>query len=81
MFHEATVALERGEAESQAKFQRYIEGGKTVQDVVEYMLQNGLRFAAATANDEAAYRAIHSALATYDIAVNAQGSNYTASKE
>ena len=79
-FHEATVALERGEAESQAKFQRFIEGGKTVQDVVEYMLQNGLRFAAATANDEAAYRAIHSALATYDIAVNAL-SQFTAAKE
>lgn len=76
-FHEASVALERGEAENQAKFQRYIEGGKTVQYVVQYMLENGLRFAAATANDEAAYRAIHSALATYDIAVNA-GLQFTA---
>jgi hypothetical protein len=69
-FHEATVALERGEAPVQAKFQRYVEGGKSVQEVIDYMVQNGLRFASATATDEPAYRAIHSMLASYNIAMN-----------
>jgi hypothetical protein len=70
-FHEATVALEKGEAPVQAKFQREIEGGRSVQDVVDYMVKNGLRFGPATAKDEPAYRAVHSALATYDVAMNA----------
>lgn len=70
-FHEATVALEKGEAPLQAKFQREIEGGRTVQELVDFMVKNGLRFGPATANDEAAYRAVHSALATFDIAMNA----------
>ncbi|MBI2804443.1 MAG: hypothetical protein HYX68_05590 [Planctomycetes bacterium] len=71
-FHEATVALERGEAPVQADFQRYIESGKSIQEIAKYMVTRGLRFASATAADEAAYRAIHSALATYNIALNAQ---------
>jgi len=70
-FHEATVALEKGEAPVQAKFQREIEGGRSVQELVDYMVKNGLRFGPATANDEPAYRAVHSALATFDIAMNA----------
>ena len=70
-FHEATVALEKGEAPIQAKFQREIEGGRTVQDVVDYMVKSGLRFGPATAKDEPAYRAAHSAMATFDLAMNA----------
>jgi hypothetical protein len=70
-FHEATVALEKGEAPIQAKFQREIEGGRSVQELVDYMVKNGLRFGPATAADEPAYRAVHSALATFDIAMNA----------
>jgi len=69
-FHESTVAIEKGEAPIQANFQRFIEGGKSVQDVADYMVQNGLRFGPATANDEPAYRSAHSALASYDIAMN-----------
>jgi len=69
-FNEATIALERGEVAVQAKFQRFVEGGKSVQEVTDYMVQHGLRFGPATANDEAAYRAIHSLLASYNIAMN-----------
>ena len=69
-FNEAAFALEKGEAPLQAKFQRFIEGGKSIQEVADYMVQNGLRFSPATADDEAAYRAVHSALATFDIAMN-----------
>jgi len=71
-FYEGTVALERGEAPVQAKFQRFIEGGKSIQDVVDYMITHGLRFASATAADEAAYRTFHANLASYDIALHAQ---------
>jgi len=41
--------------------------------VVDYMISKGLRFAPATAQDEAAYRAFFSALVAYDVALNAQG--------
>jgi hypothetical protein len=71
-FHEATIALERGEGTHQAKFQREVEGGKSVQEVVEYMIREGLRFAPAGARDEAAYRAFHSVLANLNIAMNVQ---------
>jgi hypothetical protein len=71
-FNEATIALERGEAAAQAKFQRFVEGGKTLQELADYMVKNGLRFAPATASDEAAYRAVHSMLANYNIVMNSQ---------
>jgi hypothetical protein len=71
-FHEATIALERGEAPVQSKFQRFTEGGKTVQEVADYMITNGLRFSSATAGDEATYRAFYTILASYDVNLNAQ---------
>lgn len=40
--------------------------GKTVSDLVKYMTDKGLEFAAAVPGDEAAYRAVHNALAAYD---------------
>jgi hypothetical protein len=40
--------------------------GKSVGDLVEYMKNKGLEFAAAVPGDEAAYRALHNALAAYD---------------
>jgi hypothetical protein len=40
--------------------------GKTVGDLVQYMAAEGLEFAAAVPGDEAAYRAVHNALAAYD---------------
>lgn len=71
-FDQAATALERGEAPVQEKFQRFVAGGRSVQEVADYMIQNGLKFAPATADDEAAYRAVYSGLATLDIAMNAQ---------
>jgi hypothetical protein len=41
-----------------------------VPDVARYLIDRGLRFAPAVAGDEAAYRAMHTALAGYDVAVN-----------
>ncbi len=70
--YEGTRALENGEAKVQADFQKFVEGGKTVQEVTDYMVNNGLRFTGASATDEAAYRVIHSALASHNIALNTQ---------
>jgi len=73
--YESTRAIERGEAINQVRFQRFIENGKgtkSVQEVTDYMIKEALRFGPATANDEAAYRAVHSAMANYNIAMNSQ---------
>jgi hypothetical protein len=48
----------------------------TVGEVVKYMADNGLQFAPAVDGDQAAYNALHRALANYDVA----GSNATASE-
>jgi hypothetical protein len=69
-FYEATVALERGEAQIQAKFNRFVEGGRSVQEIADYLIKNGLKIGPATAADEAAYRAFHTGLASYDVVVN-----------
>jgi hypothetical protein len=45
---------------------RYRAQGKDVAELVNYMGNNGLRFAAATPGSEAAYSALHHALALYD---------------
>ena len=48
----------------------FVGKGKTVQDLVDYMVQKGLRFAPAVSGDEAAYQALYSALQAYDLAFN-----------
>jgi hypothetical protein len=47
---------------------KYTLKGKTVPDVVKYMVDQGLQFAPAVPGDEAAYAALHQALAAYDLA-------------
>jgi len=72
-FEEALLALEKGDAVDYFNFQKYVSGGKSVQDVAKYMIDRGLRFAPAVAGgDEAAYQAMLSALAAYDVAINTQ---------
>jgi hypothetical protein len=71
-FEEAVLALQKGDAVDYFNFQKYVGGNKTVQDVVNYMVDRGLRFAPEVSGDEAAYVAMHSGLAAYDIAVNTQ---------
>jgi hypothetical protein len=44
----------------------YVAKGPTVQDLVDDMAKKGLTFAPATPGDEAAYQALHTALAAYD---------------
>jgi hypothetical protein len=51
---------------------KYTARGKTVQDLVKHMAERGLRFAPALAGDEAAYLALHRALAACDASAQAQ---------
>jgi hypothetical protein len=69
-FTAACLALENGEAPAYFKFRKWSSGGKTIQDVVDYLVKEGLQFAAAVPGDEGAYRAIHSALAAYDLEIS-----------
>jgi hypothetical protein len=50
--------------------QKFSAKGKTVAELVKYMSDKGLRFAPATPGDEAAYRALHQALANYDMSIS-----------
>lgn len=61
---------------------KYLNGtfaaqGKTVPDLIEYMKNNGLRFAPAVTGGESAYLALHQALADYDAAVATQAAAQT----
>jgi hypothetical protein len=79
---DARKALEKGEAQHQAEFMRWVStGGKTVQDVVDYLISKGLKFAPAGMHDEAAYRAFFSALVAYNVALNAHAEAPAPAKE
>ncbi len=71
-FDDARLALEKGDAKAYFAFQKFVRGGKTVQEVSDYMIAQGIRFAGAVDGDESAFHAFHSALAAFSIAVNAQ---------
>jgi hypothetical protein len=69
-FDAACIALDNGEAVGYFNFQQWIGGGKTIQEVVDYLAREGLLFAPAIHEGESAYRAAHSALAAYDLDVS-----------
>jgi hypothetical protein len=46
--------------------QQWVAKGKNVAELVDYMKNNGLKFAPAVPGDEAAYRALHHAMVAYD---------------
>ncbi|HWP84774.1 MAG TPA: hypothetical protein VNN17_06260 [Terriglobia bacterium] len=61
-------ALENQEAAVKYfNYLNWIKGGKTVDELVQYMAKEGLRFSNATEGDEAAYEAAYAAFASYDI--------------
>lgn len=62
----------RNVAQDYFQFQNFVKGGKTSEEVTQYMLKNGLTFAPSTEGDEAAYQAMYSALANLDLAFNTQ---------
>jgi hypothetical protein len=69
-FDAAVLALEKGETVPYFRFQNWIDKGKTIQDIADYMIREGLSFAPAVPGDEQAYRSLHSALAAYDMEVH-----------
>jgi hypothetical protein len=72
-FKSALVALNEPEnAIKYFNYQKWATGSKTIKELVDYMLKEGLRFAPAVQGDESAYRALQGALAAYDNAYNHQ---------
>jgi hypothetical protein len=72
-FDDALTALENGDATAYIDFQsKFGSGGKSVQQLVNYMSANGLRFAPSTNGDEAAYQALHDALVGWSVALENQ---------
>lgn len=69
-FRDARQAIEEGQMAVQDKFSRFVVGGKSMQDVADYMVSNGLRFAPASSNDVAGYQALFDGLRHFDIALN-----------
>jgi hypothetical protein len=67
---DARLALERGEAMTQLNFQKWAAGGKTLQQLVDYTINNGLKFTTAIQGDEFAYRAVYSGMVALDVALN-----------
>ena len=68
--NDARLAIEGGQVPVQLSFQKFIGGGKKMGEVVNFMVENGLVFAPATQADEAAYRALYSALVAYNVGFN-----------
>lgn len=58
----------------------WVAKGSTVADLTRHMSSQGLKFAPATAGDEASYTALHRSMATYDTALNSQAPKQTAKK-
>jgi hypothetical protein len=69
---QARKGIDKGSAGAQVQFQQMLAKGeiKTLGDLLNVMMARGWRFGPALASDEAAYRALHAALASYDIALN-----------
>jgi hypothetical protein len=73
-FDEAIQAL--GQTDAGHTFDRtYTARGKTVEQLVDHMARHGLTFAPAVLGEEAAYRALHEALAAYSIALRPANDN------
>ncbi len=68
----ATRAISSGGAAAQVEYQRLVSKGEihNLNDLVKVMVTRGWRFAPALPSDEGAYRALHSALASYDVALS-----------
>jgi len=68
----ATRAIGSGSAAAQVEYQRMVSKGeiRNLNDLVRVMVARGWRFGPALSSDEGAYRALHSALVSYDVALN-----------
>jgi septation ring formation regulator EzrA len=82
-FDDATAAIESGDAASQFDFQKMITDSKVqnLNELVNLMVDRGWQFAPALQVDESAYRALHSGLVAYDIALNSSVATAAEPKE
>jgi hypothetical protein len=72
-FDAAVLAMEKGDAVLSLDFQqKFARGGKTVQELVDYMKNKGLHFAPANAGEERIYQALQTALAAHSMALHNQ---------
>jgi hypothetical protein len=70
---DAVRAVERGDAPSFFAFQKFArEGNRSVQSIVDFMLDRGLTFAPSVEGEQAAYQALYQAMAAYNLALNEQ---------
>lgn len=68
----AVRSISSGEAAAQVQFQQMVANGKinNLAELVRVMVGRGWRFGPAGPTDEGAYRALYSALVSYDVALN-----------
>jgi hypothetical protein len=59
-------------AKKHFEYQKFSTGGKTAQELVQFVRDNGLTIAPANPGEEGAYEATYSVLANFDIAFNTQ---------
>jgi hypothetical protein len=71
-FDDAIRAVERGDTAPFFEFRKFVRGGKSVQEVVDFMTKRGLTFAPMVDGDEAAYQALYMGMASFNVAVNQQ---------
>jgi hypothetical protein len=68
----ARRAIDSGDAKVQVEYQKAASKISNVNELIALMIDRGWQFAPSTQADEAAYRALHSALVAYDVALNQQ---------
>lgn len=73
-FDAALVALKKGDVVTNLDFQQKFnaKGGRTVQELVDYMGTRGLKFAPVNSGDERAYYALQAALAARSMAIHSE---------
>jgi hypothetical protein len=69
----ARISMQNGDAKAQAEYLTWARGGpRTIQALATFLIEKGYKIAPSTLADEAAYRAVHSALAALDVQTNVQ---------
>jgi hypothetical protein len=72
-FDAAVTGLKSGDVALNLDFQqKFIKGGKSVQELVDYLGAKGLRFAPASVGEERAYTALQAALSAHSMAIHSQ---------
>jgi hypothetical protein len=71
-FDAAVLALKKGDLALNLDFQKFAQGGKSVQELVDYLGKKGLQFAPASTGDDRAYVALQAALSAHSLTIHGQ---------